>query len=201
MTEQQHSDEPIFRSQDVPKVLGVYVYRNSAGEVIYVGKARNLRNRMSSYFRKSTWMRSDPRRRALMHSIASYEIFPVQTEQEALLLESRFIKQYNPRYNVDLRDDKRFLHVCIDMTERYPRLTLARIRREDGRLYFGPFPQAAALRETCHYLEKRFGLRSCQVAEPDASTQVHCLEHIIRACTCPCIGKISVEDYHFCAIP
>lgn len=187
--------EPVFRSQDVPRVPGVYVYRNRAGEVIYVGKARNLRSRMSSYFRKSSIERSDPRRRALMHSIASYEVFPVSTEQEALLLESRFIKQYSPRYNVELRDDKRFLHVCIDMTERYPRLTLVRIRKDDGRLYFGPFPQATALRETCRYLELRYGLRSCGVAEPDGSTQEHCLEHVIRSCSCPCVGKITEDAY------
>ena len=112
---------------------GVYVYRNSGGEVIYVGKARNLRSRMCSYFQPSGAMQSDPRRRALIHSIASYEIFPVETEQEALLLEDRFIKQYNPRYNVDLRDDKRYLHVCIDPTETFPRLQTARLRREDGR--------------------------------------------------------------------
>ena len=191
----QGEGKPVFRSQDVPRVPGVYVYRNAAGEVIYVGKARNLRSRMSSYFRASTMARSDPRRRALMHSIASYEVFPVDTEQEALLLESRFIKQYSPRYNVELRDDKRFLHVCIDLTETYPRLTLVRIRKEDGRLYFGPFPQAMALRETCHYLEGRFGLRSCAVAEPDASTRTHCLEHVIRSCTCPCTRAITPEAY------
>ena len=83
----------IFRSQDVPKTPGVYVYRDKHGEVIYVGKARNLRQRMSSYFRKSTINQSDPRRRALMHSIASYEYFEVETEAEALLLETQFIKQ------------------------------------------------------------------------------------------------------------
>lgn len=189
------SEQPVFRSQDVPRVPGVYVYRNTAGEVIYVGKARNLRSRMSSYFRASTMLHSDPRRRALMHSIASYEIFPVASEQEALLLESRFIKQYSPRYNVDLRDDKRFLHVCIDLTETFPRLTLARIRKDDGRLYFGPFPQATALRETCRYLERHFRLRSCDTQEPTAETCTHCLEHIIRDCSCPCLGKISPEDY------
>ena len=106
-------ETPIFRSQDVPKTPGVYVYRNSAGDVIYVGKARNLRSRMSSYFRPSNINKSDPRRRALMHSIASYEYFQVATESEALLLETQFIKQYAPYYNVLMRDDKRFLHIRI----------------------------------------------------------------------------------------
>ncbi|MBP5640628.1 MAG: excinuclease ABC subunit UvrC [Victivallales bacterium] len=194
MTE-DNQNQPVFRSQDVPRVPGVYVYRNKAGEVIYVGKARNLRSRMSSYFRASTMRQSDPRRRALMHSIASYEIFPVETEQEALLLESRFIKQYSPRYNVDLRDDKRFLHICIDLTERYPRLQLARLRKDDGKMYFGPFPQATALRETCRFLEVRFGLRNCKNCNPSPEDKTHCLEHIVRDCSCPCTGEISPEDY------
>lgn len=192
----EDSKQTIFRSQDVPRVPGVYVYRNSGGEVIYVGKARNLRSRMSSYFRPSGAMQSDPRRRALIHSIASYEIFPVETEQEALLLEDRFIKQYNPRYNVDLRDDKRYLHVCIDPTESFPRLQTARIRREDARIYFGPFPWATALRTTIRFLEVRYGLRSCPIAEPTEETKLHCHEDVIRDCLCPCMGKVTQEEYH-----
>ena len=192
----EDSKQPIFRSQDVPRVPGVYVYRNSGGEVIYVGKARNLRSRMSSYFRPSGAMQSDPRRRALIHSIASYEIFPVETEQEALLLEDRFIKQYNPRYNVDLRDDKRYLHVAIDPTETFPRLQTARLRREDARYYFGPFPWATALRTTIRFLEVRYGLRSCPVAEPCPDTKLHCHEDVIRDCLCPCVGKVTPEEYH-----
>jgi excinuclease ABC subunit C len=193
MTEQP--SQPIFRSQDVPREPGVYVYRNRAGEVIYVGKARNLRSRMSSYFRPSGIMRSDPRRRALIHSIASYEVFEVSSDSEALLLEERFIKEYSPRYNVLLRDDKRFLHICVDLNERFPRLRLARIRREDNRLYFGPFPQAAALRATVDFLTKRWHLRSCSPAEPNEETRRHCLEQILRECSSPCIGAISQEDY------
>lgn len=192
----EKGEQIIFRSQEVPRVPGVYVYRNSGGEVIYVGKARNLRSRMSSYFRPSGALRSDPRRRALIHSIASYEIFPVESEQEALLLESQFIKQYNPRYNVDLRDDKRFLHVCVDMAETFPRLQTVRIRREDRRIYFGPFPWATALRTTIRFLEVRYGLRSCKVAEPNSDTKTHCLEDVIRDCTCPCLGKITPEEYN-----
>ncbi|MDD4538239.1 MAG: excinuclease ABC subunit UvrC [Lentisphaeria bacterium] len=193
MTEQPA--QPIFRSQDVPREPGVYVYRNRAGEVIYVGKARNLRSRMSSYFRPSGIMRSDPRRRALIHSIASYEVFQVSSDSEALLLEERFIKEYNPRYNVLLRDDKRFLHICIDMSETYPRLGVARIRRDDNCLYFGPFPQAAALRATIEFLTKRWHLRSCLASEPNEETRRHCLEHVLRECSSPCIGAISPEEY------
>ena len=189
-------ETPIFRSQDVPKTPGVYVYRNSAGDVIYVGKARNLRSRMSSYFRPSNINKSDPRRKALMHSIASYEYFQVATESEALLLETQFIKQYAPYYNVLMRDDKRFLHIRIDVAEKFPRLGLARLKRNDGCIYFGPFPQTTALRETVDFLSKRFRLRTCSTPCPDAETHKHCLEHVIRDCLCPCIGAVSEEEYN-----
>jgi len=187
--------KPIFRSQDVSRKPGVYIYRNSTGEVIYVGKARNLRNRMRSYFMPSTAMKSDPRRRALIHSIASYETFEVETETEALLLEAQFIKQYNPRYNVDLRDDKRYLVLCIDMSDDFPRFDYCRMKRDDQRLYFGPYPHAYALRETVRFLETEFGLRTCPVRNPDEECRKHCLEHVLRQCSSPCNGSITKEAY------
>lgn len=191
----QGDRQTVFRSQDVSRNPGVYVFRNNLGEVIYVGKARNLRNRMRSYFMPSTAMRSDPRRRALIHSIASYETFEVASETEAFLLEAQFIKQYNPRYNVEMRDDKRYLVVCVDLSVNYPRFEFCRLKRDDQRLYFGPYPQAYALRDTIRFLEVRFGLRSCSVAEPDEECRKHCLEHVLRDCSSPCIGAISCEEY------
>ncbi len=188
-------DTPVFRSQDVPKTPGVYVFRNKAGEVIYVGKARNLRNRMRSYFMPSTALKEDPRRRALIHSIASYDIFPVDTESEAFLLEAQFIKQYNPRYNVDLRDDKRYLLVGMNPAEEFPHFFFDRLRKDDNCLYFGPFPHAYALKETIRYLEVRFGLRSCQCASPGEENHHHCLQDVLRECTAPCVGAISREEY------
>jgi len=193
MTEQ--SANTVFRSQDVSRSPGVYVFRNSAGEVIYVGKARNLRNRMRSYFMPSTARNSDPRRRALIHSIASYETFEVSTENEALLLETQFIKEYSPRYNVDMRDDKRFLYVCADLSVDYPRFDYSRLKRDDQRVYFGPYPQTYALRETVRFLEIRLGLRSCETSCPDEECRKHCLEHVIRDCTSPCVGAISRDEY------
>ena len=187
--------KPIFRSQDVPKSPGVYVYRDATGNVIYVGKARNLRNRMSSYFRQSSIRDADPKKRALIHSIASYEIFTVETENEALLLETQFIKTYAPKYNILMRDDKRFLHIKIDLAEPFPRLHLERLKRDDGCIYIGPFPQAYALRETVEFLNKHYNLRTCDAYAPNEETHRHCLEHAIRDCPCPCLGKISPEDY------
>lgn len=187
--------QKVFRSQDVSRDPGVYVFRNRLGEVIYVGKARNLRSRMRAYFMPSAAQKSDPRRRALINSIASYETFIVASEAEALLLESRFIKEYNPRYNILLRDDKRYPLICLDQTVPYPRLELARIRRDDQRTYFGPFPQATSLRETLRFLELHYHLRSCDCPDPNLEHSKHCMEHIIRACSSPCRLQISPEDY------
>ncbi len=186
---------PLFRSQDVPRSPGVYVFRNRAGEVIYVGKARNLRNRMRSYFMPSTYMKEEPRRRALIHSIASYQTFPVATEADALLLEAQFIKQYSPRYNVDLRDDKRYLLVALDPSETYPHFTFERVRKNGNCLYFGPFPHAASLRETIRFLERSLGLRSCDCPAPTPENHRHCLQDVIRQCSAPCLGAISPQDY------
>ena len=184
-----------FSSQSVPSAPGVYVFRNTMGDVIYVGKARSLRKRLATYFRPSQRQRADPKLRALVNSIGTFEVLPVRTEAEALLLESRLIKEYAPRYNVELRDDKRFLLVCLDPREPFPRLTLARLRKDDGRLYFGPFPRAGVLRETVRYLSARFGLRTCRAATPDAATRRHCLDRAIRACSCPCDGRITRAEY------
>ncbi len=184
-----------FSSQDVPNGPGVYLFRDAAGEVIYVGKARSLRKRLSSYFQPSRGATADPKLRALIHSIAAYETIQVRSEGEALNLESRLVKQYHPRYNVELRDDKRYLLLCIDPDEPFPRFQFARIRRNDNRLYFGPFPFARALRETADFLAKRFGLRTCNVRVPTAEQRTHCLEHQIRDCCGPCIGLVTAEEY------
>jgi len=184
-----------FSTQETPNQPGVYIFRNATGEVIYVGKARSLRKRLASYFQPSRRLKADPKLRALIHSIASYETILVESETEALLLESRLIKQYDPRYNVELRDDKRFLHVCVDPAEPFPRLTLVRLRKDDQRLYFGPFPRAGVLRQTVDFLSRRFKLRTCRVRSPDAAVRRHCLDHVIRDCLCPCSGDVSAEAY------
>ncbi len=184
-----------FSAQDVPNAPGVYVFRNQAGEVIYVGKAKSLRKRLGHYFQPSRNRTADPKLRALIHSIASYETFRVSSETEALLFESRLIKQYHPRYNTDLRDDKRFLHICVDPSEVYPRLQLVRIRKNDKRIYFGPFPRAGALRQTVDFLSKRFRLRTCSLRSPGLQAHKHCMEQRLKHCMCPCIGSVSADEY------
>jgi len=182
-----------FSAQDVPAEPGVYVFRNRSGEVIYVGKAKSLRKRLSSYFQPSRQSQADAKLRALINSIASYEVHVLRNETEALLLESRLIKQYHPRYNVLLRDDKRYPLIVVDPQEPFPRLQLTRIKRDDQRLYFGPFPQTRALRATVLYLAQVFALRTCKTRDPVANR--HCFDNAMNRCCAPCTGKISAEAY------
>ena len=130
---------PEFRPSDIPDKPGCYIYRDRFGTVIYVGKAANLRRRMSQYFQDSRIRTADPKLRSLIHSIATWETITVRTEDEALILESRLIKEYAPHYNVLMRDDKRYLMLKIDPAETFPRLRFARLKKDDSCLYFGPF--------------------------------------------------------------
>src|SRR5277367_599423 len=144
--------------RDLPNKPGVYLMRDTLGRVIYVGKARSLRKRVSQYFHPSRLMRWDPKLRALIDAIADFETFVVGSEPEALLLESKLIKEYKPRYNALLKDDKRFLMVKIDMQEEYPRFKFARLKKNDGALYFGPFAHAGAVRLAMQWVRKKYGV-------------------------------------------
>ena len=184
-----------FRPGDVPSKPGVYVYRDRFDKVIYVGKASNLRQRMSHYFQPSQRDAADPKLRSLIKSIFTWEYFEVKSEEEALILESRLIKDYAPHYNVLMRDDKRYLLLKINLGEAFPRLRPARLRKDDGATYYGPFPSGNDLRAAVNYLNRHFGLRVCRTPIPDENDHRHCLASVIRDCTAPCVGKISAEDY------
>ncbi|MDD5696984.1 MAG: excinuclease ABC subunit UvrC [Victivallaceae bacterium] len=184
-----------FHPGDVPAKPGVYVYRDRFGTVIYVGKAADLRHRMSQYFQPGRLKGADPRLRSLLNSIYDWDFFVVGNEDEALLLESRLIKEYAPQYNVLMRDDKRFLLVKIDLKKDFPRLDLARIRKDDGCKYFGPFPRGSALRSTIEFLSAYFGLRTCKVNFPDEHTRRHCLKRSVNDCLEPCAGRITKARY------
>src|SRR5437588_8514813 len=129
---------------EVPHKPGVYLMRDRFNRVIYVGKARNLRKRVSQYFTASRIMRSDLKTRALLDSIWDFEWHTVASEPEALLLEGRLIKEFRPRYNVSFRDDKRFLLVKADMADEWPRFRLTRFKKDDNARYFGPFAHSGA---------------------------------------------------------
>ena len=179
----------------VPNKPGVYLMRDRMGRVIYVGKAASLKKRVGSYFRRGTLRSADPKLRGLLKSVADLDLLVVRTEAEATLTEGRLIKEYRPRYNVSFRDDKRFLLLKVNLSDPWPRLQLARINKEDGATYFGPYASAASARATQHFVEKRYGLRQCRPRVPGPEDHTHCLNDIIRYCTAPCLAKITSVAY------
>jgi len=200
ITYQQHKNGELFDRNDfypgnIPPKAGVYVFRDRLSKVIYVGKAANLRKRMSSYFQPSRNNTADPKLRSLIKSIFTYEYYPLHNESESLIFESRLIKEYSPRYNVLMRDDKRFLLVKINIEEQFPSLLLTRLRKNDGYRYFGPFPKTGALRKTIDFLIRKNGLRVCRSEIPSDKDRKHCLAKIVKDCCEPCIEKVSREEY------
>jgi len=143
---------------EVPHKPGVYLMRDRFGRVIYVGKARDLRKRVSSYFMPSKVAQADLKTRAMLDAVWDFETHAVQSEAESLLLEGKLIKEYRPRYNISFRDDKRFLVVKVDPTEEWPRFRLARYKKDDRARYFGPYAHAGALRQTLNFMRKKFGV-------------------------------------------
>ncbi|HEX8295546.1 MAG TPA: excinuclease ABC subunit UvrC [Chthoniobacteraceae bacterium] len=150
--------DPKMKLRDVPHKPGVYLMRDRFNRVIYVGKARNLRKRVSQYFTASRQMRADLKTRALLDSIWDFEWHTVNSEPEAMLLEGRLIKEFRPRYNISFRDDKRFLLVKVDPRDEWPRFRLTRMKNDEGARYFGPFAHAGALRQTLAFMRKKFGV-------------------------------------------
>jgi len=170
---------------------GIYRMLGCDNAVLYVGKAGNLKKRVSSYFRKSGL---SAKTRALVEQIVDMDVTVTHTEGEALLLESNLIKQYRPRYNVLLRDDKSYPYIYLSADKRYPRLTLHRgARRRKGR-YFGPYPSAGAVRASLHMLQKLFRVRQCEDSF-FANRSRPCLQYQIKRCTAPCVGLVSPEEY------
>ena len=188
---------PEFTKQlrDLPHRPGVYLFRDRFHRVIYVGKAKDLHRRVSQYFHPSRKMGADLKTRALLQSIAELETHGVKSEPEAILLEGRLIKEYRPRYNVSFRDDKRFLMVRVDLDEPFPKFQTTRMKREDKARYFGPFAHSGALRQTLSLMRRKFGLRSCRPEVPGERDYRHCLDHVIKNCSAPCVGRISREEY------
>ena len=143
---------------ELPHKPGVYLMRDRFNRVIYVGKARDLRKRVSSYFLPSKLAQADLKTRAMLEATWAFETHTVRSEAESVLLEGKLIKEYRPRYNVSFRDDKRFLVVRVDLSEDWPRFRLARFKKDDGSRYFGPYAHAGALRQTLNFMRKKFGV-------------------------------------------
>jgi excinuclease ABC subunit C len=161
--------DPNKKLREVPHKPGVYLMRDRLKRIIYVGKARDLRKRLGQYFMPSRRMTADLKTRALLDSTWDFDVHIVRNEPEALLLEGKLIKEFRPKYNITFRDDKRFLLVKVNLSDAIPRFQFARLKKEDGYRYFGPFAHAGALRTTLKWMKKRFGIRSCRVLEPGES--------------------------------
>jgi len=184
-----------FDASDFLKTLssrpGIYRMLDTGGNVLYVGKARNLRKRVASYFRRTGL---GVKTRALVEQIAGIEITITHTEGEALLLENNLIKKYRPRYNILLRDDKSYPYIFLSSDQEYPRLTIHRgTRRGKGR-YFGPYPSAGAVRESLQLLQKLFRVRQCEDSFFRNRTRP-CLQYQIKRCDAPCVGHITPGEY------
>jgi excinuclease ABC subunit C len=180
---------------ELPHKPGVYLMKDRFGTVIYVGKARDLRKRVSQYFQSSRRMGWDLKFNALVEAIHDLDVHVVRSEPEALLLEGKLIKEFHPRYNVSFRDDKRFPLVKVNLRDPIPRFTLTRLRTDDGSRYFGPFPDGGALHNTLHLLRRQFNLRGCRVFTPGEADYKHCLYGHLQWCTAPCIGNVTREQY------
>ena len=176
----------------LPGEPGVYLMRDAAGAVIYVGKARSLRKRLSSYFSGSG--KPDIKTAVLIKKIADIETIVTASEKEALILESNLIKRHRPRYNVILKDDKRYPSLRLDVTHPYPRLSIVRKPKKDGALYFGPYASAHAVRQTLKIINKTFKLRKCTNREFTIRTRP-CLHCQMQGCLAPCCRDVKREEY------
>ncbi len=175
----------------LPDQPGVYLFRDERGRVIYVGKAKSIRKRVASHFSNPTLYGT----RALTDEIDHIESLVVHTEAEALLTEQNFIKQYKPRFNIRLRDDKSYPYIAISLDEDFPRVYFTRERHRRDRAYFGPYSSAKRVRGTLDLLGKIFLFRSCEGTEPGRHSGSPCLDYYIKRCGAPCVGYVSKEEY------
>ncbi len=180
--------------KSLPDQPGVYLFRDAKGRVIYVGKAKSIRKRVASHFAKAL-LPSSPGHEEMVASTEHIECVVVGSEAEALLTEQGFIKQYRPRFNIRLRDDKSYPFIAISLDEDYPRVYFTRERHRAGRAYFGPYSNAKRVRSTLEVLAKVFMFRSCTGPEPGRRSGSPCLDYYIKRCEAPCVGYVSREDY------
>ena len=180
----------------IPDGPGVYLMKDSQGEVIYVGKAASLRARVRSYF-QGYHRQNEPKVRAILEDLADLEYIATATEVEALVLEEDLIKSYRPRFNVRLKDDKRFPYLAITMQEPFPRLLVVRRARRDGAHYFGPYTNAKLMRKNLHVIRSLFPIRGCndRIEPGKPSRKRPCLDYALKQCSAPCVGKVSQEEY------
>ena len=176
----------------LPKSPGVYLHKDSLGEVIYVGKAVNLRNRVRSYFRKTS--QQDPKVRAMVSNIAEFEYITCATEMEALVLECNLIKKYMPKYNILLKDGKSYPYIEVTVTDDFPRVISTRNRKRDGNRYFGPYTDGGAVRRMLTLIDEMYPLKKCRQQEFRPGVRP-CLNYFIGKCPGICIGEADRDQY------
>ena len=183
--------------RELPDAPGVYVFRDRAGDALYVGKANSIRKRVASHFAGKGGGRGAGMggTAELTDRTDSIEFLVTQNEAEALLAEQSFIKRYRPRFNIRLRDDKSYPYVGVSLDEEFPRVYFTRERHRPNRAYFGPFSSAKRVRETLDLLGKLFHYRTCEGPEPGRRSGVPCLDYYIKRCQAPCVGYIDREEY------
>jgi excinuclease ABC subunit C len=189
--------DPLYLTKlsNLPRSPGVYLMKDRSGKIIYIGKAKNLNNRVRHYFQNGHVR--DLKTETMISRIHDFDFLVTDTEIEAMLLEANLIKQHKPRYNVNLKDDKRFPYVKVTTNEPYPRILIVRRMQKDKAKYFGPFTNAKAMRHTVRCITRLFKIRTCNltIPHPTGREQKVCLEYRIKRCPGPCENLISVEDY------
>jgi excinuclease ABC subunit C len=184
----------IEQRRRLPDQPGVYLFRDAKGRVVYVGKAKSLRKRVASHFSKAN-VPSSPGHAEMMEAVDHIEFLVMASEAEALLAEQNFIKQYRPRFNIRLRDDKSYPFIAISLDEDFPRVYFTRERHRRDRAYFGPYSNAKRVRGTLDLLTKVFMFRSCTGVEPGRRSGSPCLDYYIKRCEAPCVGYVTPEEY------
>jgi len=174
----------------LPKKPGIYFFKNNKGEVIYIGKARSLKDRVRSYFLPT----SDAKIKNILSETEDVDFILTDSAKEAAFLENNFVRQHQPKFNLRLKDDKSFPCLKVTLQEKFPAIYLTRRVEEDGAKYFGPFSPAHQARKTIHLIAKYFGVRTCQEAVPGKRKRA-CLEYDLKLCSAPCVGYISESDY------
>ena len=178
--------------KSLPTGPGVYLFKDAAGEVVYIGKAGSLRPRVRSYFSAS---RQSPKTREMMRHVASLDTIVVGSEAEALILEANLIKEYHPRFNIQLRDDKRYPYIKVTTEEPFPRVFVTRKLHDDGSRYFGPYTSVGVMRQALEVIKRLYTVRSCSYDLPREAPERACLDYHIGRCLAPCIGLQDRASY------
>lgn len=184
-----------LKLKNLPTSPGVYMLKNAAGKIVYIGKARNLRNRVRTYFQPGS--RFDAKTSRMMSQVVDLDLMATDNDIEALILEANLVREYKPRYNVSLKDDKHFPYVRITTNEPFPQVLVVRRLAKDGATYFGPYTSSKAMRKTITFLTRLFSIRTCDltIPHPKGKTQEVCLDYYIKRCGGPCAGLQTQEEY------